>query len=92
MGLLSYFTKKMDLSKGKGTFSSAKMYNYLIKGSKGFLALPFVYPKIQKENEEKGARELFLEKRRSQRLGLLVELLHFISYLEKNKGSGLKRI
>ena len=56
------------------------------------VTVPFVYPKIQKENEEKGARELFLEKRRSQRLGLLVELLHFISYLEKNKGSGLKRI
>lgn len=42
--------------------------------------VPFSYPKLQKENEEIGSRELFLEKRRNQRLGLLLELIHFLSF------------
>ncbi len=42
--------------------------------------IPFSYPALQKENEEIGNRGLFEEKRRSQRLGLLVELMHFINY------------
>lgn len=42
--------------------------------------IPFTYPKLQKENEEIGSRELFLEKRRNQRLGLLLELIHFLSF------------
>ena len=54
--------------------------------------VPFSYPVLQKENEDTGDRELFMEKRRSQRLGLLVELMHFISYLEKNPNSGVKLI
>lgn len=53
------------------------------------ITIPFSYPHIQKENEEKGVKELFIEKRKSQRLGLLIELLHFVSYLE---GSGLHNI
>lgn len=51
------------------------------------VTIAFVYPHLQRKNEEKGLRELFLEKRKSQRLGILVELLHFISFLEKNKYS-----
>ena len=43
--------------------------------------VPFSYPMIQKDNEEKGARELFEEKRRTQRVGFLVELLYVIHYL-----------
>jgi len=54
--------------------------------------VPFNYPVLQKENEGTGDRELFMEKRKSQRLGLLVELMHFISYLEKNPNSGVKLI
>lgn len=54
--------------------------------------VPFSYPKLQKENEEKGERELFLEKRKAQRLSLIVEMLHFLSYLDKNPGSRLKTI
>lgn len=42
--------------------------------------IPYTYPKLQKENEEIGSRELFLEKRRNQRLGLLLELIHFLSF------------
>lgn len=56
------------------------------------VTVPFSYPFQQKKNEEKGLRELFLEKRKSQRLGILVELLHFISYLEKNKFSRVTQI
>lgn len=54
--------------------------------------VPFSYPTLQKENESTGNKELFVEKRRSQRLGLLVELMHFISYLEKNPKSGVRLI
>lgn len=55
------------------------------------VTVPFTYPKIQKDNEEKGEREIFIEKRKNQRLTLLVELLHFVSFLEKNKASGVKQ-
>ncbi|RJQ37934.1 hypothetical protein C4559_02535 [Candidatus Microgenomates bacterium] len=51
----------------------------------------FVYPNLQKRNEESGQRELFLEKRKSQKMGLLIDLMHFVSYLEKNSASRLKR-
>ena len=54
------------------------------------VTVPFAYPNTQRDNEEKGERELFLEKRKAQRLGLLVELLHFINYLEKNRNSRMK--
>lgn len=54
------------------------------------VTIPFSYPSTQKENEEKGARDLFLEKRRSQRLSILVELLHFVSYLQKNRNSRVR--
>lgn len=54
--------------------------------------VPFSYPVLQKENETNGDRELFLEKRKAQKLALLVELMHFISYLEKNPNSGVKLI
>lgn len=45
--------------------------------------VPFTYPTIQKENEE-NLREIFIEKRKSQRLGPLIELMHFLFYIEKN--------
>lgn len=50
------------------------------------IEVPFKYPKIQKENEEKGQKDLFFEKRKAQRIGLIVELLHFVAYLEKYRG------
>src|SRR3990167_1933380 len=42
--------------------------------------VPFKYPNAQKQNEEK-LDDLFLEKRKAQRIGLIVELLHFVAYL-----------
>ncbi|OGK39885.1 hypothetical protein A3F34_02305 [Candidatus Roizmanbacteria bacterium RIFCSPHIGHO2_12_FULL_44_10] len=49
--------------------------------------VPFHYPPSQKENEIKGARAHFIEKRKAQRLGLIIELMHFATFLEKNQGS-----
>lgn len=51
--------------------------------------IPFVYPRLQKENEEAAAQDTFVEKRKLQRLSLLVDLFHFLSFLDKNKNSGL---
>lgn len=46
---------------------------------------PFSYPLIQKENEEVGARIAFLEKRKIQRLSVLLDLIHFMSHLKNKK-------
>jgi len=45
--------------------------------------IPFSYPKIQKENEENGSRKTFEEKRKFQKLTILIELLYFIAHLRK---------
>lgn len=46
--------------------------------------IPFSYPKIQKDNEEKGSRKTFEEKRKFQKISILVELLYFLSAIKKN--------
>ncbi|OGK21889.1 hypothetical protein A3C23_00895 [Candidatus Roizmanbacteria bacterium RIFCSPHIGHO2_02_FULL_37_13b] len=43
------------------------------------IEIPFKYPTIQKENEEKGDRDFFMEKRNNQQLRLIVELLCFMN-------------
>lgn len=53
------------------------------------IEVPFEYPKTQKDNEDLGARQYFIHKRNLQRIGLLVDLMHFLSYLNKNKNSGI---
>lgn len=40
--------------------------------------IPFAYPALQKKNEDSGALDLFLEKRKAQRLSLILELIHFL--------------
>ncbi len=54
--------------------------------------VPFRYPKLQKENEESGQKDFFIIKRNAQRIGLIVELLHFVAYLEKYHGVRVKAI
>lgn len=49
------------------------------------VTVPFRYPESQKINEEKGARESFILKRKFQRVTLLVELMHFLGFLNKKK-------
>lgn len=52
--------------------------------------VPFVYPKIQKENETVGQRSQFVEKRQLQRMSVLIDLMHFLSYLENQRSSKIK--
>ncbi|HLD26654.1 MAG TPA: hypothetical protein VJB63_01735, partial [Patescibacteria group bacterium] len=54
------------------------------------IEVPFSYPHTQKLNEEKGSREFFIYKRKVQKFELLIELLHFVSFLEKNPGSRIR--
>lgn len=66
---------------------STTLYFPIIKGLLKKLRIesveiPFSYPKLQKENEEKGSRELFEEKRKNQRISILLELLHFLRFFE----------
>lgn len=75
-------------------FSNALFFPVVLALKKGLrvksVEIPFRYPKLQKENEEKGNRHFFEEKRQMQRLTLLVELMHFLSYLEHNNRSKIK--
>lgn len=52
--------------------------------------VPFSYPHTQKMNEEKGSREFFMYKRKVQKFELLIELLHFVSFLEKHTTSRIR--
>lgn len=95
--IISLFMKKYSLSSLQSSFTkeffdvedySNVLYFSIVLGLKKHfrikgITVPFVYPKIQKENEEKGERALFVEKRKNQRLSILVELLHFVNYLQK---------
>jgi hypothetical protein len=54
--------------------------------------VPFIYPKIQEENESIGAREDFIIKRNLQRTSILIDLMHFLSFLSRKKASRLKEI
>jgi hypothetical protein len=89
---LSFPSTYFDLEE----LSNAQFFPFILALKKGLkvvsVEIPFVYPKIQKDNEEKGERALFLEKRKAQRLSLIVEMLHFLSYLDKNPASRLKTI
>lgn len=49
------------------------------------VTVPFSYPEKQKKNEEVSAEDVFIEKRRAQKMGLLIELLHFMNYIGKEK-------
>lgn len=44
--------------------------------------IPFIYPKLQKENETQGIKSFFEEKRKAQKQGILLELMHLLNYLK----------
>lgn len=50
----------------------------------------FRYPHLQKENEDVGQRELFIAKRSLQRVSILIDLMHFLSFIKKSKNSRVK--
>lgn len=55
------------------------------------VTIPFTYPKTQMDNEMKGEKELFMLKRKFQRLTILVELMHFLGYLEGVRSRKIKK-
>lgn len=56
------------------------------------MEIPFTYPNIQKENEDMGAKAEFVLKRKMQKTSLLIDLMHFLSFIERKRSSGLKEI
>lgn len=40
--------------------------------------IPFLYPRLQKLNESSGARDFFIKKRKSQKIGILRELMSYL--------------
>ena len=74
-------------------FSNTNFFSIVTALRKGLkvksVEVPFKYPDEQKQNEE-ALDELFSEKRKAQRIGLIVELLHFVAYLEKYRGIRVK--
>lgn len=77
--LYSYFDKNAYSATLYFPLVIALKKKYRVKS----VTIPFSYPKSQKENEERGARELFEEKRKHQRIVILVELLYFLNFLKK---------
>ncbi len=49
------------------------------------VTVDFKYPLIQKKNEEVGKKDFFEEKRKYQRMSILIELLYFLNYLKSGK-------
>lgn len=49
------------------------------------VTVPFVYPEKQKENEDKGEKDLFVMKRKYQKITIVVELMHFLGYINRKK-------
>ena len=54
------------------------------------VVVPFSYPRLQKENEDIGARDIFIEKRSLQRMSILIDLMHFLSFLQSKKKSAVR--
>lgn len=97
--IVSLFTKKFNLKINKRAYLdsyfdiedySANQFFAIVLALKKKLRIksvqiPFSYPKIQKDNEEKGSRKAFEEKRKFQKISLLIELLYFLSSFRKMK-------
>lgn len=49
------------------------------------VTIPFRYPVLQKENEDKGEREFFIEKRKIQKLSIIAELIHFLEHMKEHR-------
>lgn len=71
-------------------YSSAQFFPIVEALSKGkkvkSVTVPFLYPEKQKQNEEIGQKESFIMKRNFQRTTILVELMHFLGFLNHKKG------
>lgn len=56
------------------------------------VTVPFYYPEKQKENEDKGEREKFIEKRRFQKLTIIIELMHFLGHINRKKTRTIHKV
>lgn len=104
--VVAYFTRKFVFTAKSSAFthpyfdpeaySNVLFFPIILALQKGLpvksVEIPFSYPGLQKENETVGAQNTFIQKRTMQRLGILVNLMHFLSYLEKRKYSGVRYV
>jgi len=96
-GILSLFLRKSDFPINKRyskdlhfdpeDFSNIIFFPIVLALKKKLrvqsVEVKFAYPVLQKKNEESGLKELFIEKRRSQRLSVLVELNVLLQFFKK---------
>ncbi|OGK57812.1 hypothetical protein A3I50_04165 [Candidatus Roizmanbacteria bacterium RIFCSPLOWO2_02_FULL_37_9] len=95
--VLRLFSKKYQLRFSKTTYllnshfdyedySTTQYFPLITALKKGFrvksVDINFSYPEVQKENEERGERALFEEKRKYQRMIILSDLLYFLKLLK----------
>lgn len=70
-------------------YSNAVYFPIILALKKGYkvksIEVPFMYPKLQKINESIGAREFFMEKRRTQKLTVLLELMYLLTYFQQER-------
>lgn len=93
--VVKLFTKKYHLKIVKNTYldtyfdqeeySSTQFFPIVVALKKKFriksVLINFTYPDLQKQNEEKGERSLFEEKRKNQKMSILIDLLYFLNSL-----------
>ncbi len=90
--IVSLFTKTARFNFGKNTLSeeyfdsNVSYFPVVMALKKNFrvnsLQIPFSYPQTQKMNESFGSRDFFIKKREVQRLGILLELMYLLNYLQ----------
>lgn len=98
--VLSLFLKKFHFQKNQKSFeeyfdpeesANTLFFPIITALQKKFrvksVEIPFSYPKLQKMNEMVGAKEFFMEKRRSQRIGTLLDLMYLLNYFQRNDKS-----
>lgn len=77
-------------------YSNAQFFPVVRGLSSGYrvmsVTVPFMYPEKQKQNEDRGEKELFVLKRRYQKLTIIVELMHFLGYINHKKTRKIKKI
>lgn len=98
--ILSLFLKKFHFQRNlkfleeyfdPEEYANALYFPILIALQKGLrvksIEIPFAYPKLQKMNETIGAKEFFMEKRKAQQIGTLIDLMYLLNHLQRQKST-----
>lgn len=98
--ILSLFLKKFHFQRNlkfleeyfdPEEYANAIYFPILIALQKGLrvksIEIPFAYPKLQKMNETIGAKEFFMEKRKAQHIGTLIDLMYLLNHLQRQKST-----